>query len=138
MATPTPAPASANWHDAPATPGDWTWQPAPGGSTAAFGLPGSTPRLTLRCERAARTVTLGVPGNALAAPLAFAVYTSATSRALATSAGASGLEAALPAADPLLDAMAFSNGRFALQAPGQPMLYVPSWTEVSRVIEDCR
>jgi hypothetical protein len=40
--------------------------------------------------------------------------------------------------DPLLDAMAFSRGRFAVETAGKPTLYVPSWPEVSRVIEDCR
>ncbi|MDG2003332.1 MAG: hypothetical protein P8J20_08375 [Novosphingobium sp.] len=44
----------------------------------------------------------------------------------------------LPASDPLLDAMAFSRGRFAVETAGLPTLYVPSWPEVSRVIEDCR
>lgn len=40
--------------------------------------------------------------------------------------------------DPLLDAMAFSRGRFAVEVQGLPTLYVPSWPEVSRVVEDCR
>ena len=46
--------------------------------------------------------------------------------------------AGLPARDPLLDAMAFSKGRFAVEVAGLPTLYLPSWIEVSRVIEDCR
>jgi hypothetical protein len=49
-----------------------------------------------------------------------------------------GVELTLPARDPLLDAIAFSRGRFAVAVPGEPTLYVPSWTEISRVIEDCR
>ena len=40
--------------------------------------------------------------------------------------------------DGLLDAMAFSRGRFAVEVAGAPTLYVPAWPEVSRVIEDCR
>jgi len=48
------------------------------------------------------------------------------------------LAVSLAARDPLLDAMAFSRGRFAVETAGLPTLYVPSWTEVSRVIEDCR
>ena len=44
----------------------------------------------------------------------------------------------MPARDPLLDAMAFSKGRFALEVAGLPTLYVPSYPEVTRVIEDCR
>jgi len=38
----------------------------------------------------------------------------------------------------LLDAMAFSRGRFATAASGAPMLTVPSAPEVTRVVEDCR
>ena len=44
----------------------------------------------------------------------------------------------LSANDRLLDAMAFSRGRFAIETAGLPTLYVPSWAEVSRVVEDCR
>ena len=45
---------------------------------------------------------------------------------------------AIPARDKLLDAMAFSRGRFLLDVSGLPSLALPSWPEVSRVIEDCR
>ena len=44
----------------------------------------------------------------------------------------------LSARDPLLDAIAFSRGRFALEAAGLETLYLPAWPELSRVIEDCR
>ena len=44
----------------------------------------------------------------------------------------------LDARDPLLDAMAITRGRFALESEGEPGLYVPAWAEVTRVIEDCR
>ena len=45
---------------------------------------------------------------------------------------------ALPARDPLLDAMAVTRGRFAVETEGMPTLYLPPWAEVTRVIEDCR
>lgn len=44
----------------------------------------------------------------------------------------------LAAQDRLLDAMAFSRGRFAVETGGLPTLYLPAWAEVTRVIEDCR
>ena len=47
-------------------------------------------------------------------------------------------EARLSANDRLLDAMALSKGRFAVEVPGTTTLYLPSWAEVTRVIEDCR
>ena len=46
--------------------------------------------------------------------------------------------AELPARDPALDAIAFSRGRFALETAGLATLYLPSWPEISRVVEDCR
>jgi hypothetical protein len=48
------------------------------------------------------------------------------------------IAATLTARDALLDAMAFSRGRFAIETQSLPTLYVPSWPEVSKVIEDCR
>jgi len=44
----------------------------------------------------------------------------------------------LPAYDGLLDAMSFSRGRIAVTVSGTPMLVVPAWPEVARVVEDCR
>ncbi|WP_345907778.1 hypothetical protein [Sphingomonas sp. UBA4815] len=40
--------------------------------------------------------------------------------------------------DRLLDAMAFSRGRFTIEQAGQPPLIIPAYAEVGRVIEDCR
>jgi hypothetical protein len=48
-----------------------------------------------------------------------------------------GAQIAFPARDTLLDAMAFSRGRFVLQA-GTTDLVLPPWPEIARVIEDCR
>ncbi len=45
---------------------------------------------------------------------------------------------AIPARDPILDAMALTKGRFAIEAQGTQTLYIPAWAEVTRVIEDCR
>jgi len=44
----------------------------------------------------------------------------------------------LSAYDPLLDALAFSRGRFAIVASGTPALVLPAWPEIARVVEDCR
>jgi hypothetical protein len=50
----------------------------------------------------------------------------------------SSLVARLAAGDRLLDAMAYTKGRFAVEAGGMEALYVPAWPEVVRVIDDCR
>ena len=46
--------------------------------------------------------------------------------------------AELFALDPLLDAIAFSRGRFAVTMAGGSPLVVPAWPEAARTIEDCR
>jgi hypothetical protein len=43
----------------------------------------------------------------------------------------------LQANDPLLDAIAFSRGRFMVTGGGAT-LAIPSWPEAARSIEDCR
>jgi hypothetical protein len=44
----------------------------------------------------------------------------------------------LGAQDRLLDAIAFSRGRFSVEIAGTPRLILPSWPEPARAIEDCR
>ncbi len=63
---------------------------------------------------------------------------SAAWRAGAVAGPVPAIAARVAANDPLLDAMAFSKGRFAVEVAGLPTLYVPSYPEVTRVIEDCR
>ncbi|TCM15050.1 hypothetical protein EDF56_11197 [Novosphingobium sp. PhB165] len=126
-----PAPPPADWRDAPQTPGDWSMT-APGTATFAGGL------FTMRCNRPAGTVTLIRAGNAASAPGSLTVRTSDVARALTATPVAGGLAVDVPARDALLDAMAFSKGRFAIETAGTATLYIPSWTEVSRVVEDCR
>jgi hypothetical protein len=48
------------------------------------------------------------------------------------------VSAELGAYDPLLDAIASSRGRIGISTSGLAALVVPPWSEVGRVIEDCR
>lgn len=133
-----PPPAAADWRDWPVTPGTWTYRRDERGSVALFGQAGADALAVLRCDPANRRVFLSRAGAA-AGP--FTIRTSSVTRQLATGAtgGTPAYEAAtLPASDPLLDAMAFSRGRFALEQSGQPPLVLPAWAEVGRVTEDCR
>ena len=140
---PTPAPLPlppADWRDAPQTPGTWTWAMVGGRSTASFGLPGQTPLAMLSCDKAGGQVLLYRSGAApTAVPLA--VATTSQRRPLLSDPARGGngwLVVVLPARDALLDAMAFSRGRFALAAAGLETLYLPSSPEISRVVQDCR
>ncbi|OYW44254.1 MAG: hypothetical protein B7Z08_12565 [Sphingomonadales bacterium 32-68-7] len=129
---PVPPPFTGNWMDAPITPGNWRYTPG----AATFGDAGA-PLLALRCDRVRGMITIARTGGA-PDPLAMTVRTEFTDRSLQTVVQGGALVAAVSAGDAILDAMAFSKGRFAVEMPGLPALYVPSWPEVLRVIEDCR
>lgn len=151
VATPAPAPAPApapppvaapvhdHWRDAPATPGDWAYGASGANSFARFGAGTAAPRFSVACTATTRQIVLtrheaaGARGNTLT------VRAERSTRALGgqLSADRTAINVALPASDPLLAAMAFSRGRFAVEAEGLPTLYIPAWPEVTRVIEDC-
>ncbi|MDE2406121.1 MAG: hypothetical protein KGM17_15730 [Sphingomonadales bacterium] len=139
-AAPPPLPPAQSWQDMPITPGDWRWSSESGRSTARFGRPGDTV-FALAC-RGDGSVVLTRRG-ALHAPAPTAAVTvilraGTASRPLAGQAGADGVAVALDARDPLLDAIAFARGRFAVEVQGMAVLALPSWPEVARVIDDCR
>ena len=73
------------------------------------------------------------------------ITTSAALRRLtATSAAAPGtvqnaatpFEVTFAVRDPLLDAIAFSRGRFVLEMGGAQTLVLPAWSELGRLIQD--
>ena len=129
---PLPAPAPTSWIDVAQTPGDWSYRRTAEGSVATYA------DFAIRCARPG-TIELARAGQFTAdAPMT--IRTEFGDRALAGTFGAgdTALRTALMARDPLLDQMAFSKGRFAVEVAGRPSLYLPSWPEVTRVIEDCR
>lgn len=134
---PVQAPASDNWMDRPRTPGDWRYASAGNGAEATYRSAAGAPMLRLRCMADNRRIVLSLPESSAPRPLV-TIRTETLSRTLeAAPAGRETLVALAPG-DPLLDAMALSKGRFAVEMEGLPPLYLPSWAEVSRVIEDCR
>lgn len=129
-----PAPdaqAGPSWPDAPLTAGRWTYRPGAGGrSSATFGPSGILFQISCT-DRGAIVLMLETAGDNVT------IRTSGTERAL-TGRNVNGrLNVSLPANEPLLDAIAFSRGRFAVQAPGAQMV-IPAWPELARVVEDCR
>lgn len=136
---PRPVPTSSHWMDAPLTPGDWSYREG----LASFGEWGAVPRLTLRCDGRG-SVAVSYLGSA-SQPAAMTIHAETMARAISqvvlTATDTPGtvlVTGSVPARDPLLDAMAFSKGRFAVEVSGAPTLYVPAYPEVTRVIEDCR
>ena len=126
---PLPPPPPAAWEDAPLTPGDWSHRGEGNASVASFAN-----RFTISCE-AGGQVSLSLTG---ATGAVLAIRTSHGARSLAAEPRPGALVATLPAGDALLDQIAFSRGRFAVEAAGVGRLILPAWPETARVVEDCR
>lgn len=131
-------PRSVDFSTSAVAPGSWSYQALPGGSEARFVDATGTARLVLHCTRATRQVSISHASGVPAASLS--VWTSSASRNLPVrfEANAMRVTAELFALDPLLDAIAFSRGRFAVTMAGGSPLVVPAWPEAARTIEDCR
>jgi hypothetical protein len=129
---------AADFSYSPVTPGSWGYRAVAGGSEATFVDTTGTARLAVACGRVTRLVTLSRISAAPASSLS--LWTSSAARNLgATFDQRSGrVIAQVSANDPLLDAIAFSRGRFALTMPGFPALVLPADPELAHVFEDCR
>lgn len=94
----------------------------------------------MQCDRGARAFTLMATGQTRS-NAALVIRTGTAKRMLTMQSGQAGtgiMTAQIAPGDRLLDAMAFTRGRFAVEAEGAAPLFLPSWAEVSRVVEDCR
>ena len=107
----------------PLASGQWSYFPSETGSESRFGGV-----VSIRCDRVARVVVVQRIG---AAPAALTIATSAVTQTLPVS-------GRIAASDRLLDAIAFSRGRFLVSGGAGAALAVPSWPEAARSIEDCR
>lgn len=126
--------------DAAQSPGDWYYRSGGGTTRALFGEPNADARFAITCLAGQRRITLARAGSAAGATQ-MTIRAEAATRAVTaipSNEGVPSIVATLGSADPLLDAIAFSKGRFAVEVPGQATLYLPSWPEITRVIEDCR
>ena len=144
VAQPSAAPTQAvtptydNWMDAPQTQGNWSYRATGTGTQALFGQQAQGARAIISCDRATRRVSIERAGVANG-QVAMLIRTETQDRTLTASASPDQqIGAQLAASDPLLDAIAFSRGRFALEVAGQQGLYLPAYPEITRVVEDCR
>ena len=146
VAAPAPLPPSVqpiaigpDWRDWPVTPGTWSYRRDARGSVALFGPANGEAVLVLRCDRTARMLYLSRAGGTAAT---LTLRTTSLTRLLSAvptgNAAAPYIAVAIAPADPLLDAMGFSRGRFVLEQPGVAALVVPAWAEIERVTQDCR
>jgi hypothetical protein len=120
------------------SPGSWSYRAAAGGSEASFIDGTGAARMVIVCGKVTRLVTLSRISSAPASSMSF--WTSSLSRNLPSRFDqlTGRVIAQLGASDALLDAMAFSRGRFAVSMPGSPSLVLPVGAEVDHVVEDCR
>ncbi len=132
-----PTPTYDNWFDAPQTPGDWRYSASGPVTQATFAAaPGPGPA-TIVCDLGTRRIGIARAGRA-EWPVQMRIRSESADRLVTAEPHANGLVAEFAADDPILDAIAFSKGRFAIETAGRETLYLPAYPEVSRVIEDCR
>ena len=131
-------PAQTDFSYWPVSPGRWTYRAVTGGSEAAFVDGAGATRMVIACGKLTRLVTLSRISAAPASSLSF--WTSSDSRNLASrfDQPSGRIIAQVGGMDPLLDAIAFSRGRFAVSMPGSPALVMPAGTEIAHAVEDCR
>jgi hypothetical protein len=130
---------AGDWNDWPFTPGDWTYRRDGRGSIGAFGAPGQNAKVSLRCDMQTRRVHLS--REAAAPGQKITIRTSSTAKDLvmrAIGGPPNTVAAEILPNDAILDAMAFSRGRILVDADGQSPVILPSWAEITRIVEDCR
>ena len=122
----------------PVSPGSWSYRAVAGGSEASFVDGTGTTRMVIACGKVSRLVTISRMSAAPAASLSF--WTSSSSRNLGArfDQPSGRVIAQIGAMDSLLDALAFSRGRFASMMPGSPALVLPAEPQIAHVVEDCR
>lgn len=130
-----PAAPTLDWANAPLTPGAWVYHRTASNarSRAVFGRPGA-PLFEVACTNYGNIALFrhGATAGSIT------VRTSSTMRQMAGNALAAGLSISISEDDAVLDAMAFSRGRFSIEGPRVPAIIVPAWPELARVVEDCR
>lgn len=139
--TPAPTPVSGDWTVWPIAEGNWVYRQDERGSIALFGPPQSNATLTIRCDQNQRKIYISQAGRSqenakmtLRASSGLSLF-----ETRATGGGAPYYTAiSLDPSDYMLDRIAFSRGRFAIETAGLQSLAIPIWPEFTRVVEDCR
>ena len=138
-APPAPPPPRADWRDVPVTPGVWVYRNREGSSQALYGPANSEADFIVQCDRARSRIVLLVEGARSGGTMTVRTSFAARNLPVTMQTGPVTYAAAeLAPSDPFLDGIAFSRGRFTVEAAGLPMLVIPAWPEPARVVEDCR
>jgi hypothetical protein len=132
---------TGDWTDWPLTPGDWVYRRDERGSIALFGIPASDALVTFRCDTARKRLYLARANTLGQGSATFRLRSSSALKefsAQTTGGPLPYLAAEIIPNDTILDAITYTRGRFALEVTGQTPLVIPSWSEIARVVEDCR
>ncbi|MFC4291537.1 hypothetical protein ACFOWX_03820 [Sphingorhabdus arenilitoris] len=132
---------TGSWLDWDIAPGSWVYRQDGRGSIALFGETGRDALVTLRCDRGRGQLYLARADESGTGAGSFTIRSHAMMKSY--SAGTTGgtppyVAVALAPTDTILDAVAFTRGRIAIEAAGQKHIAIPIWSEVPRVIDDCR
>jgi len=133
-------PTYDNWTDAPQTGGDWIYASDPGETFATFGTRSAPMLFLIRCDRSTNRIGFARP-SPISANTPMRIQTETAERLLTLAPRGTSqplLAIEIDPNDRLLDAIALSRGRFAVETAGMETLYLPAWPEITRVVEDCR
>lgn len=139
-APPPPAQPQGEWTDWPITPGGWVYRQDSRGSLALFGPSGKDAIFIIRCDKSRRQLILSRSGSVgdkatmrLRASAGLQSYSASNSGGTPQYAAIS-----VSPGDLMMDRIAYSRGRFAVETSGLQSLAIPVSPEFSRVVEDCR
>lgn len=144
VAKPMPAPAmvqpQGDWTDWPITPGNWVYRDDTRGSLALFGETGSAATIMVRCDTDRRQLFLSRAGSVGSSATMVLRASAGLQSYPARNSGGTPSYAAISISpdDIMMDRIAYSRGRFAVETSGLQSLAIPVWPEFSRVVEDCR
>ncbi len=139
--TPPPEPMRGVWTDWPLAKGNWVYRADERGSIALFGPPNMEATFLIRCDQGRNQLFLSREGVVpeTGAQMTLRASSGMQSYPARNSGGPLDYAAiALPVTDYMMDRIAFSRGRFAVETTGLRSLAIPIWPEFTRVVEDCR
>ncbi len=140
VASPAPTQPQGEWIDWPIAPGGWVYRKDERGSLALFGQSDRDAIFIIRCDQSRRQLFLSRSGSVGdKATMVLRASAGLQSYPAGNSGGTPHYVAiSISPRDMMMDRIAYSRGRFAVETSGLESLAIPVWPEFSRVVEDCR
>jgi hypothetical protein len=132
---------SGDWADWPITPGNWMYRRDDRGSVALFGTLGKDAIVTLRCDKTRGQIYLARADQTGSGAGNMTIRSSSALKQFSAKlTGATPAYVAVEIApnDKILDAMSYTRGRILIEASGQQSIAIPVWSEIPKVVDDCR